>query len=42
MEIPFDWLLGEVTDKHGVYEFVLSEPGALPELQANHYGEDAG
>jgi hypothetical protein len=25
-EIPFDWLLTEVTGKRGPYEFILSEP----------------
>jgi hypothetical protein len=25
-EIPFDWLLAEVTGKRGTYEFMLSEP----------------
>ena len=25
-EIPFDWILRDVTGRHGPYEFVLSEP----------------
>jgi hypothetical protein len=29
-EVPFDWLLAEVTGKHGPYEFVLSEPARCP------------
>ena len=29
-DIPFDWLLAEVTRKHGPYEFVLSEPVRCP------------
>src|SRR5215475_13611313 len=29
-EIPFDWLLAEVTGKRGPYEFVLSEPARCP------------
>jgi hypothetical protein len=29
-EIPFDWLLAEVTGKKGAYEFVLSEPARCP------------
>jgi hypothetical protein len=29
-DIPFDWLLAEVTGKHGPFEFVLSEPVRCP------------
>ena len=29
-EIPFDWLLAEVTGKRGPYEFMLSEPALCP------------
>jgi hypothetical protein len=29
-EIPFDWLLAEVTDKRGLYEFMLTEPARCP------------
>jgi len=29
-EIPFDWLLTEVTGKRGPYEFILSEPARCP------------
>ena len=29
-EIPFDWLLAEVTGKPGPYEFVLTEPARCP------------
>src|SRR5215467_6925445 len=29
-EIPFDWLLTEVTGKRGPYEFILSEPAQCP------------
>jgi hypothetical protein len=29
-EIPFDWLLAEVTGKRGPYEFILSEPARCP------------
>jgi hypothetical protein len=29
-EIPFDWLLAEVSGKRGPYEFVLSEPARCP------------
>jgi hypothetical protein len=29
-EIPFDWLLAEVTGKRGAYEFMLSEPARCP------------
>ena len=29
-EIPFDWLLADVTGKRGAYEFVLSEPAHCP------------
>jgi hypothetical protein len=29
-EIPFDWLLADVTDKRGPYEFMLSEPVRCP------------
>lgn len=29
-EIPFDWLLAEVTGKHGHYELVLSKPTRCP------------
>jgi len=29
-EIPFDWLLAEVTGKRGPYEFMLSEPARFP------------
>jgi hypothetical protein len=25
-EIPFDWILRDVTGRHGPYEFMLSEP----------------
>jgi len=29
-EIPFEWLLAEVTGKRGPYEFMLSEPARCP------------
>ena len=29
-EIPFDWVLAEVTGKHGPYEFILTEPARCP------------
>jgi hypothetical protein len=29
-EIPFDWLLAEVTGKRGPYQFMLSEPARCP------------
>jgi hypothetical protein len=29
-EIPFDWILAEVTGKRGPYEFMLSEPARCP------------
>ena len=29
-EIPFDWVLSDVTGKHGPYEFILSEPVRCP------------
>jgi hypothetical protein len=29
-EIPFDFLLGHVTGKHGAYEFILSESARCP------------
>ena len=29
-EIPFDWLLAEVTSKRGPYEFILGEPARCP------------
>jgi hypothetical protein len=29
-EIPFDWILAEVTGKRGPYEFILSEPVRCP------------
>ena len=29
-EIPFDWLLMEVTGKRGPYEFMLTEPARCP------------
>jgi hypothetical protein len=29
-EIPFDWLLAEVTGEPGPYEFVLAEPARCP------------
>ena len=29
-EIPFDWLLAEVTGKRGPVEFLLSEPARCP------------
>jgi hypothetical protein len=29
-EIPFDWILAEVTGKRGPYEFILGEPGRCP------------
>jgi hypothetical protein len=28
--IPFDWLLGEVTGKHGKYDFVMAELARCP------------
>src|SRR5215475_11198300 len=32
-EIPFDWLLAEVTGKRGPYEFMLSEPVSCPKCK---------
>jgi len=29
-EIPFDWLLTQVTGKRGPYEFMLSDPARCP------------
>jgi len=29
-DIPFDWLLAEVTGRRGAVEFVLIEPGRCP------------
>ena len=29
-EIPFDWLLAEVTGRRGAVEFVLTEPARCP------------
>jgi hypothetical protein len=29
-EIPFDWVLADVTGKRGAYEFMLSEPARCP------------
>jgi hypothetical protein len=29
-EIPFDWILADLTDKRGAYEFMLSEPAHCP------------
>ena len=29
-EIPFDWLLAELTGKRGPYEFILGEPARCP------------
>jgi hypothetical protein len=29
-EIPFDWLLADVTGKRGPYEFMLTEPARCP------------
>jgi hypothetical protein len=29
-DIPFDWLLADVTGKRGAYEFMLSEPTRCP------------
>src|SRR5262245_1482472 len=29
-EIPFDWILAEVTGKRGAFEFILSEPARCP------------
>jgi hypothetical protein len=33
-EIPFDWLLTEVTGKRGPYEFILSEPARCPNCRS--------
>ena len=33
-EIPFDWLLTEVTGKHGPYEFILGELARCPDCKA--------
>jgi len=33
-EIPFDWILADVLDKRGHYEFILSEPGHCPNCRA--------
>ena len=33
-EIPFDWLLTEVTGKRGPYEFILGELGRCPNCKA--------
>jgi hypothetical protein len=30
VEIPFDWLLADVTGKRGAYEFILIEPARCP------------
>jgi hypothetical protein len=29
-EIPFDWILAEVTRKHGPYDFMMTEPARCP------------
>jgi hypothetical protein len=33
-EIPFDWLLAEVTGKRGPYEFILGELARCPNCKA--------
>jgi hypothetical protein len=30
VEIPFDWILAEVTGRRGAFEFILSEPARCP------------
>jgi len=35
-EIPFDWMLAEVTGKRGAYEFILSEPARCPNCKHFH------
>src|SRR5262245_50737150 len=40
-EIPFDWLLAEVTGKRGAYEFMLSEPARCPNCKHPIKEEDA-
>jgi hypothetical protein len=29
-DIPFDWLLAEVTGKHGMFDFIMAEPARCP------------
>jgi hypothetical protein len=40
-EIPFDWILADLTGKRGPYEFMLSEPAQCPELQARDHRENS-
>jgi len=32
-EIPFDWILAEVTGKRGPYEFIVSDPARCPNCE---------
>ena len=34
VDIPFDWLLADVLDKHGPFEFVMSESARCPNCRA--------
>jgi hypothetical protein len=29
-DIPFDWIIADVLDKHGSFEFILTEPAPCP------------
>jgi hypothetical protein len=41
-QIPFDWTLDKVTGRGGATtDYILTEPGALSDLQARDYREDA-
>ena len=33
-EIPFDWILADVLDKHGAFEFVMSESANCPNCRS--------
>jgi hypothetical protein len=37
-EIPFDWMLAEVTGKRGPYEFILTDTARCPTASASLQG----
>jgi hypothetical protein len=37
--LPFDWIIADVLDKEGPFEFLLTEP-AMPELSRYGDGEN--
>ena len=41
-EIPFDWILGEVTGRGGMVDFLMAEPAKCPKCFLGDYREDAG